>query len=56
MLVDCVGWRCQRALMADYLKSRGALVRHIVNLRKTEIHPFTSAARIIEGRLSYSED
>jgi hypothetical protein len=28
-------------------------VIHILDGRKTEAHPWTSAARIVEGRLSY---
>ena len=55
MCAEALWWRCHRALIADYLKSQGAIVRHIMSLQKTKIHPFTSAAQIIEGRLSYSE-
>lgn len=54
MCAEAVWWRCHRALVADYLKSRGASVYHMVNAGKTEIHPYTSAARIIKGKLSYS--
>ncbi len=46
-------WRCHRALIADYLKARDVSVIHIEDAEKTVAHPFTSAARIIEGRLSY---
>ncbi|MDQ3800885.1 MAG: DUF488 domain-containing protein [Acidobacteriota bacterium] len=55
MCSEAVWWRCHRALVADYLKSRGAAVYHIVNATgKTELHPYTSAARLSEGKLSYS--
>lgn len=57
MCAEVLWWRCHRALIADYLKSRGALVRHIISLQKTENHPFTSAARLTaDGKLTYSED
>ncbi len=57
MCAEVLWWRCHRALIADYLKSRGAFVRHIISLQKTENHPFTSAARLTaDGKLTYSED
>jgi len=31
-------------------------VTHIIDVRKTEPHPFTSAARIINGKLSYTAE
>jgi len=49
-----VWWRCHRSLIADYLKAHGVEVIHIIDASKTEPHPFTSAARIVDGRLSYS--
>lgn len=47
--------KCHRGLIADYLKARGTEVIHIVDLAKTEPHPFTRAARIVNGDLSYKE-
>ncbi|HSU24752.1 MAG TPA: DUF488 domain-containing protein, partial [Pyrinomonadaceae bacterium] len=35
MCAEAVWWRCHRALIADYLKSRGAAVHHIISLKKT---------------------
>src|SRR5207245_7192868 len=46
-------WRCHRSLIADYLKLRGSMVIHVMDETHTQIHPYTSAARIIHGRLSY---
>ena len=54
MCAEAVWWRCHRALIADYLKSAGVCVRHIIENGKAEIHPYTSAARITEDGLSYS--
>ena len=53
MCAEAVWWRCHRSLIADYLKAQGCEVIHIIDERKTESHPFTSAASIVDGRLSY---
>jgi uncharacterized protein (DUF488 family) len=53
MCAEAVWWRCHRSLIADYLKAGGHTVLHIVDEKKTEEHPFTSAARIVDGELSY---
>jgi uncharacterized protein (DUF488 family) len=55
MCAEAVWWRCHRALMSDYLKARGIEVVHIVEANKKELHPYTSAARIVSGTLSYCE-
>lgn len=54
MCSEAVWWRCHRALIADYLKLRGYRVIHLLSLRNHEEHPYTSAAQIVEGRLSYA--
>jgi uncharacterized protein (DUF488 family) len=53
MCAEAVWWRCHRALISDFLKARDLKVTHIVDLARTEPHPFTSAARIENGELSY---
>jgi len=53
MCAEAVWWRCHRSLIADWLKAEGHTVIHILDVKKTEEHPFTSAARIIDGKLSY---
>jgi uncharacterized protein (DUF488 family) len=53
MCAEALWWRCHRSLIADYLKAAGHSVVHIIDQTKTEDHPFTSAARIVEGELSY---
>ena len=53
MCAEAVWWRCHRSLISDYLKSRGIEVMHILDANKTEPHPFTSAARIVNGELNY---
>src|ERR1043166_1357538 len=51
MCAEAVWWRCHRSLISDYLKARGIEVIHILDADKTEPHPFTSAARIVNGKL-----
>ena len=53
MCAEMLWWQCHRGLIADYLKVRNHEITHIGAGGKTEPHPFTSAARIIDGRLSY---
>ena len=53
---EAVWWRCHRSMIADYMKSIGWQVLHIQSPVKTELHPYTGAASIIDGRLSYREE
>jgi len=53
MCAEAVWWRCHRSLIADYLKAEGHNAIHIIDQSKTQEHPFTSAARIVDGKLSY---
>jgi uncharacterized protein (DUF488 family) len=56
MCAEAVWWRCHRSLIADYLKARGVKVLHVLGANKVEPHPYTSAARIVNGKLSYSQE
>ena len=53
MCSEAVWWRCHRSMISDYLKVKGIDVRHIMGSGKSEPHPFTSAARVVNGELSY---
>jgi len=53
MCAEAVWWRCHRSLISDYLKVKGIEVIHIMAIGKSEPHPFTPAARIVDGELSY---
>ncbi len=53
MCAEAVWWRCHRSLISDYLKAKGIEVTHIMGIGKSEPHPFTPAARIVNGELSY---
>jgi uncharacterized protein (DUF488 family) len=54
MCAEAVWWRCHRSLISDYLKAVDIEVMHILDAKKTEPHPYTSAARIANGKLSYA--
>ena len=54
MCAEAVWWRCHRSLIADVLKLRGIEVVHIIDAKHTTVHPYTSAARIVDGQLSYA--
>ncbi|HEY2082247.1 MAG TPA: DUF488 domain-containing protein, partial [Verrucomicrobiae bacterium] len=56
MCAEALWWQCHRSLIADYLKAEGHEVFHIMSGNKTDEHPFTSAARIVDGKLSYSAE
>ncbi len=53
MCSEAVWWRCHRGLIADLLRSLGARVVHIVTAAAPEEHPWTAAARLDEGVLTY---
>jgi uncharacterized protein (DUF488 family) len=53
LCAEAVWWRCHRGLIADVLRWLGFDVTHILGPASTAAHPYTSAARIVRGRLSY---
>ncbi|HYW73263.1 MAG TPA: DUF488 domain-containing protein [Pyrinomonadaceae bacterium] len=54
MCSEAVWWRCHRSMISDYLKVAERVdVIHIMGEGKAEPHPLTSAARIVNGELSY---
>ena len=55
MCAEMLWWQCHRSLIADAMKVQGAQVWHILDARAATPHPYTSAARIVDGRLDYSE-
>jgi uncharacterized protein (DUF488 family) len=56
MCAEAVWWRCHRALISDFLKASGIAVIHIIDVGNTEPHPYTSAARIVNGELTYGAE
>jgi uncharacterized protein (DUF488 family) len=53
MCAEAVWWRCHRALISDHLKASGVTVEHIMDGKQNVIHPYTDAARITNGELTY---
>jgi uncharacterized protein (DUF488 family) len=53
MCAEAVWWRCHRALIADVLCVHGIEVVHVLDAKHAVVHPYTSPARVVEGRLSY---
>jgi uncharacterized protein (DUF488 family) len=53
MCAEALWWRCHRSMISDYLKALGASVIHLRDEKQTEIHPYTTAARVVQGKLSY---
>jgi uncharacterized protein (DUF488 family) len=56
MCSEAVWWRCHRSMVSDYLKARGWKVEHIMNVGKIEEHPYTSPARVYDGKVFYSDE
>lgn len=54
MCAEALWWQCHRSLIADDFKVRGWEVIHLSPQGRSELHPYTSAARIVDGRLDYS--
>lgn len=55
MCAEALWWQCHRGLIADDLKARGWTVIHLLAPGRSEVHPYTAAARIVDGRLDYSQ-
>jgi uncharacterized protein (DUF488 family) len=55
MCSELLWWRCHRSLISDVLKARGHEVLHVADVGPAKPHPWTGPARIVEGRLDYSE-
>lgn len=53
MCSEAPWWKCHRALISDFLKSRGWKVWHIMEKGKISEHPFTGPARTVKGHLHY---
>ena len=53
MCAEAVWWRCHRSMISDYLKASGVTVEHILDEKKNTIHPYTAAARVTDGKLTY---
>jgi len=53
MCAEAVWWRCHRSMIADYFKASGWTVLHILGAGEAKEHPYTSVAKVVDGRLTY---
>lgn len=53
MCAEAMWWQCHRSLIADDFKVDGWTVLHLLAAGRQQEHPYTSAARIVDGRLDY---
>ncbi len=56
MCSEAVWWRCHRGLISDMFKLHGTRVLHIMGPASPQEHPYTAAARVVDGHLDYSGD
>lgn len=55
MCAEALWWRCHRSLVSDYLKAKGWKVLHITAMGETQEHTYTSPAKVIDGRVFYTD-
>ncbi len=55
MCSEAVWWRCHRSMISDALKVEGWEVLHIMNDKTATEHPYTSPAKVVDGKLDYSK-
>ena len=54
MCAEVLWWRCHRSIVSDVLTLRGIEVIHILDAKHTTVHPYTSPAHVVDGKLSYA--
>lgn len=54
MCAEALWWQCHRSLIADDFKARGWEVIHLLAPGRDDAHRYTSAARVVGGKLDYS--
>ena len=54
MCAEAMWWQCHRSLIADDFKARGWTVIHLMQPGRAQEHPYTGAARVVDGKLDYS--
>jgi uncharacterized protein (DUF488 family) len=55
MCAEALWWRCHRSLVADAFKASGTIVWNIEGDGRGSEHPFTGAARLVQGELCYGD-
>jgi len=54
MCAEALWWQCHRSLISDDFKADGWTVLHLQPAARVNEHPYSRAARIVDGRLDYS--
>jgi uncharacterized protein (DUF488 family) len=54
LCAEVLWWQCHRGLVADDFKASGWEVLHLSAPGRIEPHPYTRAARIVDGELRYT--
>jgi len=54
MCAEAMWWQCHRSLISDDFKAGGWEVIHLMAPGREQEHPYTSAARLVDGRLDYT--
>jgi uncharacterized protein (DUF488 family) len=54
MCAEAMWWQCHRSLISDDFKAQGWQVMHLLSPGREQEHPYTAAARIVEGHLDYT--
>ena len=54
MCAEAMWWQCHRSLISDDLKAGGWEVIHLLSAGREQEHPYTSAARLVDGCLDYT--
>ena len=54
MCAEALWWQCHRALISDVLALHGIAVRHVRGAGPAEPHPWSGAASVEGGHLSYA--
>jgi len=55
MCAEVLYWRCHRCMIADFLKSKGVQVVHILGEKQTREHEYNQCAKIRDGVLTYHD-
>lgn len=55
MCAEAVYWRCHRSMIAEFLKSKGIQVTHILDGSHTKDHEYTKCAKVRNGQLTYHD-
>ncbi len=56
MCAEAVWWSCHRSMISDALKVKEWQILHIMSEKVAVEHPYTSPAKVVDGKLDYSKE